>query len=747
MIRFRNIIVRVWLLAIMLTSCVSNKPIASSVGAPDYNQRIIVYDPQYKKKHNAIGLVFDVSAPIAGAVAGYSYNPFVRQTEEGQKSVPAGGVALGSLVGLGAAYASHAIWRYGNIVSVKNEREWIKKAFGSNYYLLDSGNKWFKIINKNAEKNYTVKNLSDVSDFAKVFPASIYYEQVVEQALLTLNRDDMPHVLELFPQTANAQKLKDRYIKESPTYQQLIYALQKYPKQASEVEELFAKLVRTPMDALDFHQRYPFSSFDKKVIINAFQTDPIVNDVNKLKAAYGDTFYLSQSDLSNASDLVRRNYYVGVRDITNFTNMSQLDSFNEKYSWLTFKDKKYEIASKAWTLADRLYSKGGDVIAQVGNIVGKSYARNVGLDATYYSSFVNEMLKQQYDKVRVISTNAISSSSEEFERWRKSVYSAGIVRTDENLKFLVYGEIRNDSKYEFPVALRVYSDVYQVRTTERGGAFGRVINAFVPNSTSVQSMQLLGSLLSREYIIPCVLSGQTMPYAILIEVKDDSFNTTGINVIEMVKISWQVYLQNTTVRVEKCDKDATQEQLSEQNAWLQMAKNGLPDAKIVDMLRNQEYKQSTWDAQWSKILEDARKYASSSSSSTRRKKDYESNSDDDYESSSDGDDDLIVENHQSDIQIDIEEIEMPNYEWIDNEWKDIHDLFDDLLDAPTLWKQRNIRFSDREVGKSWISRHVDGNRYSICNGVEYTNLEDAIKAEYVYLKYGKERQTGKRSFW
>lgn len=740
--RFAYYIAWVWLVALMMPSCASFKPTASSISDADYNQRVVVNNPRYKKKHNAIGLVFDVGAPIAGAVAGYSLDPFVTQTDEGQKGAPVGGAALGALVGSGLTYASHAIWKYGSTTSARDKREWVNKAFGSDYYILESSDSRMRIINNSAERNYTVKNLSDVADFANAFPASPYYEQVVAQAIEALPRNDLPKVLELFPLTSNAQKLKDRYVNESPDYQQLTSALQKFPKPATEVEGLFVNLVRTPLDAVDFHQRYPNSSFSKRVVINAFQTTPKTDDVRKLSAAYGSTFNLSQSDLSGASDQVRKNYYVGVRDMTNYTNMGQLDNFNERYAWLTFKDKKKEMALKAWTLADQLYPKGKDVIAQAGRIVNKSYAKKVGLDGDYFNGFVNDMLKQQFDKLTIVSTNTMSSTSEEFERWKRSAYSAGLVKTDGNLQFLVYGEVKNNSKFDFPVVMRVHSNVCQVQKIENGGLLGGLLNVLgALTNTSTEHVDILGTLASKEYIIPCALSGQTMPYAILIEFEDKVFNGTsgGVNLMDLMKVSSQIVLKNPTVSMEICDKNATREQLTEQNAWLQMAINGLPEAKTIDWFRNQEYKQSTWDAEWSRILRESKNHSYSSSGSSRE---YD---DENEETRSKDDDELATEEKQSAASIDIEKIEMPDYEWIDD-WKG--DAIDKVLGTESVgWSHRNIRFTDREAGKTWIGKNAEGGRYSISTGTEYTNLDDAIKAAYIFMKYGKTRQTGKRGYF
>lgn len=590
--------------AVLASSCVTLQPTASHISNPDYNQRVEVNNPKFKKKHSALGITFDVSMPIAGAVGGYFLDPFAWQTSSGQKSIPAAGAVLGAVVGTGLTYANHAISKYGSSSPAGSQLSWVYKAYGYNYTILESSRDYLRIINKNAEKNYTVKNLSDVKDFAYAFPNSLYSDEVVGQTVKSLSRSDLPTVLQLYPATIHAQELKDRYINESPTYKELTSALEMYPKPASEVEDLFVKLVRTPLDAVDFHQRYPSSANDKKVILNAFRSESKPDDVRRLASAYGSTFYLGQSDFSNVSDSIKKNYYVGVRDMTNYSNMKQLDSFNEKYSWLTFKNKRHEIISKAWTLADQLYPKGKDVIAQAGKVVGKSYAVAVGLDGAYYRDYVNNVLKQQFDKVKVLSTQTISSTSKDFEKWKKATYTAGVVKTEGKLQYLVYGEVKNESKYDFPVSMRAYSKVVQVQKIEKENIGGLVLNALgALTGVAPQHSETLGILSSRDYIIPCVISGETIPYAILIEFEDKAVNgySAGMNVLDLVKVSSQIQLQDVNVKVEMSENDATDQQLKEQEEWLKLAINGLPDAKLIDWWRNKKYKQETWDAEWERF--------------------------------------------------------------------------------------------------------------------------------------------------
>ena len=606
---------------LLFPSCVSYQPTASSISDADYNQRVSISNPKYKKKHSALGFAFDIGMPVAGTVLGYSsLGPFVKRTDDGRETMKAGGAVLGALIGTGVTYASHAISKYGSVDTPRDKQQWVNKAFGSNYFVIDDTGSSLRIINKDVERNYIVKNAGDVRDFAKAFPSSVYSEEMMASALKNLKRSEIPSALQVYPQTTYALQLKERYIKESTTFEELNEALAKYPKPASEVEELYVMRVKTPLQAVEFHQKYPSSAYTKLVVVNGFRSQASVSDVRKMATAFGSSINLSQSDLSKASDAVRRNYFVGMRDINDFKNMKQLDTFNEQYSWLMFKDKKNELMKKSWELAYKLYPKGKDVLTQAGALIEKGYAKKAGVTASDFQLYAADMLKQEFTKIKVLSTKQLSSKSDDFERWKKSAYSAGLVKTDDNMQYLVYGEITNESKFDIPVVLHATGVLAEVNKIEQGGLLGTAIGILgALTGTPTQQKNQIGTLSSAEYIIPSVMAGQTMPYAILIELDTKRINVTqgGLNLMDLVKVSSQLELENTTVHVGIADHDATPEQLTEQDKWLKMAINGLPNAKTIDWFRNQDYKQSTWDEEWSRILSQPSKSTSSSESSKK----------------------------------------------------------------------------------------------------------------------------------
>lgn len=615
---------------ILVTSCVTYQPIASQISDADYNKRITINKPNYKKKANALGFTVSFGLPIAGAAIGYAVDPVVTVSdEEGRKGSPIAGAAIGALAGTGLTYLTNSIMKYNNVSGINNEKAWVKKAFGKNYNIIETSKTQYRIVHKSAENCYIVNNFDDVKDFAKAFPNSQYADNVVKQALEKVTRDQLPFVLELFPQTNYTQNLKDRYIKESTSYEKLAEALKKYPNTELDVENLFVNKILYVSEALDFYQRFPNSKQKGLAVYNAFQCSGSIEEIRKLRATYGDAFNLSKSTLIKAPESIKKNYYVGIRDLQSFMNMSQLNEFENNYEWLLFKGKDTEIISNAWNLADKNYSKGLDVIAQAGKVVGKSYAQKANVTFDAFKSFVNNKMSEQIDHITVESVDMLSSKSEEFEKWKKSAYSAGLVRKADTLQFLVYGQVKNPSKFDIPVSLFINSGVYQTNKIEKGGLLGGLINVLgAITNVPLERAQKLGDIQSKSFYIPSLQANQSMPFAILLEFKDMDFNglAGGINLMDMIKVSGDIVLSDTKISIALADNaNIPKGRLEEQTTWLQMASNGLPEAKAMDLFRNQQYSQSTWDDEWDKILKEASRSSGYSSSSTSRDREESSN--------------------------------------------------------------------------------------------------------------------------
>lgn len=92
-------------------------------------------------------------------------------------------------------------------------------------------------------------------------------------------------------------------------------------------------------------------------------------------------------------------------------------------------------------------------------------------------------------------------------------------------------------------------------------------------------------------------------------------------------------------------------------------------------------------------------------------------------------------------EVDVEKIEMPSYTWDSDWYKDKVLPFNSEVENKGGENQvRKIRFGGVGVGKIY---HVVGNKGYWSSKARYYTIEDAIIAEYVYLKYNKVRQKGR----
>ena len=291
-----------FILSLLLQSCYTNKPIASSVSSPDYNKRVNVSGAQYKKKGNAFDVVFNVGLIGAGAVGGYNMNLIQQQTGTGREPIKVANAAIGALAGASIAYLIDQIAGKNKTYPINNYNDWIRKA-NDNYRFISGSNESFTIINSGVEGGYTVKNLSDVKDFKEAFPNSSYTENVALQVLSSSNLSDIAGLSGIYPQYK--EKAKVRYLivslSNSSSFALFKEKIDRYPESLSgvnlninyqnseEIKSLFAQLENRKADIGDEKlSQYKNEILDNVLIISTtidseyekIQYDKISNTTN-----------------------------------------------------------------------------------------------------------------------------------------------------------------------------------------------------------------------------------------------------------------------------------------------------------------------------------------------------------------------------------------------------------------------------------------------------------------------------------
>ncbi len=634
--RINNILLAVSLLA--LTSCSVYRPFADRVGSPDYNGRVYVEGPKYSVRPNAVGVAVTAGLPVAGAAAGAMLGPVKKQTAEGRSTSTVGSAVFGALVGSGFSYLSTLIGGYGKNAAVKDAKQWARRA-GDDFIVLSYGESAGDVsriilIDRDSENHYEVRNLDDVRDFAAAFPGSMNSDYVFEAALAALPRGDMPALMEIMPHAVGVSKAVDRYINESPTFDELTKALAKYPS-GRDVEKLYARLVRNAGDALKFNGMYPNSSFKREVVAMAFNSaDNSIDDIKKLRSAFGSSFELTKDDMVKVPDDIRQHYFLAQSKLLAKKDKKSLDSFNQKYSWLGYSGKNKDVMGMWWDMSVASQKKGENVIRDMGALAKKPYAGAVGITGQAIKDFSDEKFREIInDKVQIVKTESIFSGSDEFEEWLKSPYTAGIVQEEEGFKMLLYGELKNNSIFDLPVMVNMSGSIYVLQHMEATGVVGGLLGGLkalfeglggkitVDERLNNRKIPVGSISTSSGFSIPCLKAGETAPYAILIDLSsmrigDETTNKKGVNFADIMKATQEVKLEDISIRKSLDSSKITKDRLKTQSEWLALARNGMPSSGVFDVYRNEKLRQREWDAEWERILSTPVPASSSSSSSS-----------------------------------------------------------------------------------------------------------------------------------
>ncbi|MDR0603119.1 MAG: hypothetical protein LBG80_02300 [Bacteroidales bacterium] len=694
----------------LMCSCVSKKPAAKYVSAPDYNQRIAVEEPYYKKRANGFGITVGVALPVGGAVAGYFASPFKYQDGDQRKTSRVGGAVAGALVGAGIAYFAGRIAGYGKEVEVKEVTEWIRKA-NPEYRYLKGANNNFTIIHPSIEQNYTVKNITDAKDFKLMFPNSLYTNNVVLSGINNLSRTELPVLIETFPFEQSTEQAKIKYIISSLTFDDAISAARRYTVNY-DVESYLLNLIKNVDNGIKFLEFYPNTSYRKIAVLNAFkESNQTKQDWIKLQTAFGNDIYLTKSDFANVSDNVKQNYYYGMYELSNPGTVDKFDEFNAQYSWLSYSYKKNDMLSFYWDIVNRSYSSGMIVIEQFKEILANPVYENLTITDVDIKSIMEEKFKEEATKnIFIRSKHIIGSQNKEWETWKQSQYTAGMVSEYGAIQFIVYGEVENTSKFALPIEIAAGGSLTQTtRLTGQGNFMNALVNFAGMLGAPTTQVELIAAETGRCFY-PAIPSRGKIFYAILLDF-GEGVTKTGINVFDLLKASSELSITHDTVGLRFSSIVPTQEQLEKQNTWLQFAHQGLPSSELVDFIRNEAVRQEIWKIRHEEYKERMRE---------------------------------TMQRAASDIDPDAVSIPS-NYKIVDwlgnevsNEW--IPELGDDPY--------KRIRWEEGgKVIQGIIrkNRHHDNFYYQWdgSSGYRYKTEKDAIDALYVKGKYDKLRKIGK----
>lgn len=589
--RISSIIPAVATVAFLFQSCATLKPLAKSVSEPDYNKRITVTEPQYKKVPNAIGYVVDLAFPVAGAVAGMYLPAIVSYDESTGGTVPmeAGNIALGALAGLGVANVANGIAGYGAIVNAGNHAQWVRKACGSDYIVLSDKDNVIKLISKAAESSFSVKNQEDVEDFLAAFPGSAYSASVFDQAMAVIPRTSYPWLIDRFPGQDFTMKAKTEYVKGARGFSELDDALKLYGAEtglnASPTKEnLYFAFVKDYSGAINFNQRFPRTELSRKALGVALASNPSASQIESLQYAYGDAFNLTAKDFEEMGGDAARNYYQAMYTKEKVSTEGDFHKFVEKYAWIDFPGKKDQVLEKAWDFAYDRVTDGKDAFYAVRDIYKRSYAKKLGLDKNYvYDWAIDKTARTIHDGISILNHYAQSSLSPDFARWFDAEHTAGQVESKGEIKFVVYGEVKNSSKFDVPLDLEMAVDVnnvHDVNLNAGGGLLGTLISAGA--AAMGHKEELYKRVENIVYSFPQLNAGQTDYFAFVIDL-GEGMMASGLNLGDRLKVASHLAIGTVNYNPKVRSGRPSEEQIARQYEAMSIASHGLPKGKVIDL--------------------------------------------------------------------------------------------------------------------------------------------------------------------
>jgi hypothetical protein len=621
---------------LFFVSCVAEKP-QGKIGLPDSNQRQLIKSHSYKKKATALGVLTTLGATAGGGYLGYE-KPVIKTNTEGESAKPAQipSAVVGAAVGYGiTSFVNHVILRQGKRnIRVSDKGEWIRKKFGRHKQYLRSVPNGFYVIDRRVVSNFIVREMQDVEDFFSAFPNAILYdkEKVVGQAKDVLPRDKLPELLSYLPETQHASAIKQQYLRKSETLTELYESITRYPVLKEIAEQDITMKSNGFKDGLKFVKYYPNSNYKKQVLIKSMPVNLNYSQANNLKRSYGKEFELDRQDAERFSMTTSqmKGYLRAIVLTKKLKHRSEYNSFLQGYDWLNYSNRHLDLLSLYWDANLNKYKNGDLLVMDIGNF-GKSWKGRVS--SNQVQSLILNKLKAEAKKVKIVSRNLANSTSKEWKDWKSSTgLTAGFVTEEGEMNYLLYGKIRNNSKFSLPLKVVASGDLYRVTdlSTKKGsfvdglkkagmiaGTLGLVIengleeglkrtemaNELLNDAT--KKVEMVGSK-SENYFVPFLPQNQTVGYSVLLDF-GSGIMKTGLNYNDQFLATSELVMEDPKIEVAVHTGSVSRSTLIKQVTWEDFAVKGLPKAKAMDAYRGKILSTEEWiEIDYQRELEKAR---------------------------------------------------------------------------------------------------------------------------------------------
>lgn len=604
------------ILSFFCWGCITLKPDSSSVSQYDINKRVEIQNPTYSRQLNAMGVASIATITAAGAYAGYQSKAIRYNSGTEQKTLGVGNVIIGAAIGYTLSYYANRLVGWGKTTKARNNAEWLKKA-NSNYVLLNGGEaNGIRAIHKSAEANFTVEKLSDAQDFAQAFKNSTYTNTLIDQTLSNRNllRSDFSDMAQIFAKANNAIKLEKEYINRSSNITELFEAVAKYPNTGLPIEQMASELVINYRDFELFFSKFPNSKYDKQALVNSLQgcTENEVLTIYKKKR---QSFQISINEFNQLklTNEAKAGYFNAQFVVNQPRNIEEVHRKIREYNWLDYPERPINILNHIWKAGYSTINSGDDLVAIIWNLSKNLSFKYYNLTPKVVSQFIGKKLEQEIQKnVTIVSTKTLEPQNPEWENWKKSNYTAGVVTTKGIGKYLIYGEIYNKSRFSLPIKVSTNATLLSIAEVDMGiigtlaDGLEKTLNFFGQSAGQRPPTKSVRSVGNREdmYFISDLKSGEKAIYATLLNFGEGIMNTgiDATSIISGVKGKTELKLSNINQNIGFDNQSISSSQLFKQKQIQEFVKNGLPQATVHDFIRNgKEVKEVEWHAEWLKI--------------------------------------------------------------------------------------------------------------------------------------------------
>ncbi len=587
---------------LLMSSCYVTRPDALT-SMPDYNSRVTASNAHYDNVLSPIGAGTIIAGTATGMYLGYKSSMFTHYNGADQKKLGIGGMVVGGFLGFYATKYINEIFGWKKITYPNSPQEWLDKTNNEFILTRQTDNRNFILTHKSAENKFIVKNIQDARDFKTAFSSSSYTNNVAEQTIYNsgIFRNDYPELMQLFPSNQSMLDMKKRFVILSTNVPDIFSAIDKYPETKLNIEKKAASLSINYSDAFQFNKRYPKSKYNNQVIINSLNQSSD-NEVYNMYSLFKKDYFLNSYDfqLFSTTDVGKKKYSNALYRIKNPNSIYALETFYFEYDWLKYSEKPDEIINNYWNIANSSYSDGNLILSTVNSLATDNSYSNWNISKSKINSFVSNKLEYEINtKFSFRLNNIVPPKSKQWAEWiNNNNMTAGLV-TLSNLSYLLSGTIVNNSKFDLPLKLTFNAEVYRTYKIEGTIGTGLEILEVIGQALDDQHRRVqlnektdfIGSY-SENYYMPSLKRNDSHTFAVIFDVGSKA----GINAFDWVKLTVEIEIKNASLSKKEYYNDyVSQGTQQKQNTWLHFAQYGMPDVKLIDRWRNEEYNDAEWE--------------------------------------------------------------------------------------------------------------------------------------------------------